>query len=148
MEESKARKSRGAQYSCSPPADWCSACSWAGTGSSQPAPPSFYTEQWCPVIRNISSVRFGQLFWPCPLQFFVHLVADRAWKNEKSLIYSKHCWAATKTSVCYHHYSHPKSITQHCTCLFQARWAIRVTTSYIFRVEGFSLIQALLYTAH
>jgi len=42
------------------------------------------------------------------------LLGRAVWEAEKPLTESKHYLATTKPSVCYQHYSHPKSKTQHC----------------------------------
>ena len=48
-----------------------------------------------------------------PTQLPVGLLTDRAVREvNKSLTCYRQCSATTKTSVCYQHYSHPKSKTQ------------------------------------
>ena len=43
------------------------------------------------------------------------LAGGAVWEAEKALALCKRFSAVTKTSLCYQHYSHPKSKTQHCT---------------------------------
>lgn len=60
------------------------------------------------------ALRCGISLWPvwvtCPGCSSSWLLSDETWETEKSLAWSKHSLATTKTSTCYQHYSHPKSV--------------------------------------
>jgi len=85
-------------------------------------------EQWSQPLVYSSSlctehevIWYGIPLWPVwvscpgygPSQLLVHLLAGRALEAEKCLTQYKHCLVTTTTSVCYQHYSHTKSKTQH-----------------------------------
>jgi len=78
---------------------------------SWPASPRFIRWVWHHMVRNILFASLGQLCWLCPLPISHALPTfSLAGQHEKM----KSPWLLrTKTSVCYQHYSHPKSKTQH-----------------------------------
>jgi len=79
----------------------------------QPPPPSQFFLSMTPVGTGRAFGQSGSavpLLSPpsplCPPQLLAGRAAQEA---ETTLALCKHCSATTKTSVCYQHYSHPKS---------------------------------------
>lgn len=112
------KKTGEALCNCSPPAEWCPACSWAMV-----APPS----QLLPLLL-LRMLPHG-MGHPCgpfvsavlavtPLSLWCILnllTGGAAWEAEKALSQCKKSCTTAETLVCCHHYSYPKSKMQHHT---------------------------------
>lgn len=121
-------KTSNAQYNCSPSTDQC---------------PTLITKVWSmSLLGNFPQLIYWEwhslswnILWSSLGHYSCFLCSSSLPEYEsKHLIQSKHYLAATKTSVCFQHYSHTKSKGQHCTSCSEEIHCIPAQTRTMYDV--------------